>query len=136
MLVPLNASEATPGTYQAMRAAADTIATSTLSSNLPESWRDLQENPVKDSHGRPLSVLPDVFDKNESFTKVSFLDANVEAKMFVRQMRYGTGSMFSTLDSIASESHQAYRHARFWSLDGEFLDDVDPMWMFWQREFD
>ena len=56
-----------------------------------------------------------------------FDDANVEAKMFVRQMRYGTGSMFSTLDSIACESHQAYRHARFWSLDGEFLDDVDPL---------
>ena len=111
MLVPVSALDAPAGTYQAMRAAADTIATSTLRSQLPPAWQELHENPIKDKHDRPLTCLPDVIDKNESFTKVSFLDVNVEAKIFVRQMRYGTGSMFSTLDSIASESHQAYRHA-------------------------
>ena len=136
MLVPLDAMEAAPGTYQAMRAAADTIATSSLQSELPADWKALHENPIKDATGRPLSYLPNIIDRNEAFTKVSFMDVNVEAKIFVRQMRYGTGSMFSTLDSIAIDSHQTYRHHRFWSLDGEFLDDVDPMWMFWQREFE
>jgi len=77
-------------------------------------------------------------DENCAYTKVSFLDVNVEAKMFVRQMRYGTGSMWSTLDTVAgkAQGHQLYRHNRFWSLDGEFLDDMDPRWMFWQREFE
>ena len=36
------------------------------------------------------------------------------------------------MDSI--ESRAIFRRARFWSLDGAFLDDVDPEWIFWQRE--
>ena len=36
------------------------------------------------------------------------------------------------MDSI--QSRAIFRRARFWSLDGDFLDNVDPEWIFWQRE--
>ena len=84
--------------------------------------------------GSPLWILPEPLRRNMSFTKISFRDPHVEAKVFVRQYRYGTGSFRSSLDCITDRA--TYRHSRFWSLDGEFLDDVDPMWMFWQCVFE
>jgi len=64
MLVPLGALDAPSGTYQALRAAADTIATSSLRMALPPEWEELHENPSKDRENRPLSYLPDLMDKN------------------------------------------------------------------------
>ena len=62
------------------------------------------------------------------------MDDNVDAKVFVYQHLWGTGSFSSTMDCI--DDHQSYRRARFWSLDGQFLDNVDPEWIFFQREQD
>ena len=39
--------------------------------------------------------------------------------------------LFSSIDGARTRT--IFRRARFWSLDGVFLDDVDPEWVFWQR---
>ena len=67
-----------------------------------------------------------------AFTSVSFRDPNVDAKVFVRRYPHGTGSYRSCMDCVKQRSR--YRLQCIWSLDGEFLDDKDPEWMFWQRE--
>ena len=134
LLLPRASMEAFEGSYDALRATADQIATSTLRETLPEPWQELVANPITDGKKRPLSILPGFVDKNEAFTKVSFKDVHLEAKTFVRQYRFGTGSYQSTHDCVTSRL--AYRRARFYSLDGEFLDDIDPMWAFWQFELE
>ena len=73
-----------------------------------------------------------VKNRDQAFTGVSFREVHVDSKVFVRQHLYGTGSYLSTLDCIRDRS--IFRRARFWSLDGVFQDDVDPEWVFWQRE--
>ena len=102
--------EAFEGSYDALRATADQIATSTLRETLPEPWQELVANPITDGKKRPLSILPGFVDKNEAFTKVSFKDVHLEAKTFVRQYRFGTGSYQSTHDCVTSRL--AYRRAR------------------------
>ena len=134
LLQPDDDLAAFEGSYNALRATADTVATSSLRQSLPTAWQRLKHNPIKDAAGEPLRTLPEFLDLNTSFTNVSFKDKHLEAKTFVRQFRYGTGSFLSTADCVTARL--AYRRARFWSLDGEFLDDVDPMWIFWQYEFD
>ena len=69
-----------------------------------------------------------------AFTKESCRDPHVEAKAFVRQHRYGTGGFKCSLDCITDLT--MFRRARFWSLDGEFLDDKDPHWICLAREFE
>ena len=106
---------------------------------MPAAWKDLHECPLltdmdsDTSKQRPLFTVPQAFNRNMSLTKVSWKDVHVEAKIFVRQHRFGTGSFKSIHDCVDIAT---YRRARFWSLDGEFLDEVDPHWMFWQREYD
>ena len=132
LFVPQDDLKALTGSYQHLRAAAHIIGRSLLRAQLPAAWQDMHASDLMGADGKPFRDLPRALRTNMAFTKVSFLDPNVEAKVFVRQHPYGTGSLFSTLDSITDRT--AWRHNRFWSLDGEFLDDVDPQWMFWQRE--
>eukprot|EP00973_Karenia_brevis_P054376 7554540-Karenia_brevis.AAC.1 len=62
------------------------------------------------------------------------MDDNVDAKVFVYQHPWDTGSFGSAMDCVVD--HQIFRQARFWSLDGQFLDHADPEWIFFQRERD
>eukprot|EP00973_Karenia_brevis_P005222 717104-Karenia_brevis.AAC.1 len=62
------------------------------------------------------------------------MDDNVDAKVFVHQHPLGTGSFDSTMECVVD--HQTFRQAHFWSLDGQFLDHVDPEWIFFEREQD
>ena len=135
LLLPCASLEGYTGSYQHLRAAAETICTSELKQSLPKEWQDLHICPL--TYDTPIQkalfTVPENFKQNMSFTKVSFKDPHVEPKTFVRQYPYGTGGFKSTSDCVDKST---FRRARFWSLDGEFLDDVDPHWMFWQREFD
>ncbi len=132
LLLPTDVLKQPAGSYSHLRAVAETICTSSLRQALPDSWQELEDNSICDNSGAPVSSLPKFLDLNTAFTKVSFLDSHVEAKLFVKQFRWGTGSFSSSLDCVTIR--QVYRRARFWSLDGEYLDDADPMWLFWQRE--
>ncbi len=134
LLLPLDALKACSGSYAHLRTMADTICTSELRSSLPPSWQHVCANEVCDADGAPISSLPHFLDINTALTKVSFRDSHVEAKLFVKMFPWGTGSFSSALDCI--KQRHAYAQARFWSLDGEFLDDQEPQWLFWQREFE
>ena len=134
LLLPCDPLKAQQGTYQHLRAAAETIAMSTLAKELPPGWKELCPNVILDRNDEALSTLPEFLSTNTSFTKVSFQDQFVEVKTFVRQFPYDTGGRRSTWDSVTDLLE--YRHARLWSLDGEFLDNVDPQWTFWHREYD
>ena len=62
------------------------------------------------------------------------MDPFVDAKTFVLQYPYGTGShikspLWDTIEDIA-----IYRQQCFWSLDGVFTDDFQ--WAFFQHEMD
>ena len=131
--MPLEDLKAAEGTYRHMRAAAHVICTAQLSQPLPEAWRDVHKSDLTDSQGQPFRVLPQAMRTNMTFTNVSFRDPHADAKVFVRQFPHGTGSYRSSLDCV-SLSRARYRLQCFWSLDGVFLDDADPEWMFWQRE--
>jgi len=132
MFLPNNDLKASTGTYNHLRAAAANICTTQLRSPLPAEWQELHASDLQNDAGQPFRKFPKPFWCNRSFTSVSFRDVNVDAKVFVFQHRWGTGSYGSTLDCMLTRS--IFRRARFWSLDGVFLDDVDPEWIFWQRE--
>ncbi len=134
LLLPVDAFKETKGSYAHLRAMADAVCTSSLCRSLPESWQQLSASSVSDDQGVPLATLPDFLDKNTSMTRVSFRDSHVESKLFVRPFPFGTGAYSSTLDCVTERT--VYARSRFWSLGGEFLDDQDPHWLFWQREFD
>ena len=55
-------------------------------------------------------------------------------RMGIRKKKYQIKihKVWGSLDCIRSRPR--FRRNRFWSLDGVFLDDVDPEWIFWQRE--
>ena len=131
-LLPTDPFQALTGGYQHLRAMATTICTSSLQKHLPPAWQELRDNPITESNGDPIQSIPSFLDTNKAFTNVSFLDSHIEAKLFVDKFRHGTGSFRSTLDCINLRSH--YRRGRMWSLDGEFICDEDPSWVFWQRE--
>ena len=80
----------------------------------------IDESEFLDADGEPLTKIPMCLWWNKSFTGMSVMDDNVDAKVFVYQHLWGTGSFNSTMDCI--DDHQSYRRARFWSLDGQFLD--------------
>jgi len=124
LLPPLQPLAANAGSYDALRPSAEIVATSTLREHLPAEWRRLHENHILDVAGAPwCTTIPEFMNENEPFTKMSFLNNNADAKMFVRQMRYGTGSWKSTLDCVTDRA--VHRLARVWSMDVEFLDDED-----------
>ena len=132
IFVPVEDLKALTGSYRHMRAAAHVICSAQLKGPLPPAWNDLHESDLKDAGGKPFKQFPWKFRTIMAFTQVSFSDPNVDAKVFVRQHPYGTGSFRSTLDCL--ENRAIFRLHRFWSYDGVFLDTVDPEWMFWQRE--
>ena len=137
LLIPFKTLNEYAGTYQHHRAAAQHIFDSELRSSLPDAWKELQDCEILDatapSHEKkPMWKLPEPMRRNLSFTKVSWRDIHVESKTFVLQHRYGTGGLNSTSDCISNA--REFHLARFWSLCGEFLDDVDPQWIFWVRE--
>ena len=51
MLLPCDPLKAQQGTYQHMRAAAETIATSTLAKELPQEWQQLHSSVILDDEG-------------------------------------------------------------------------------------
>eukprot|EP00973_Karenia_brevis_P021023 2891361-Karenia_brevis.AAC.1 len=57
---------------------------------------------------------------SKSFTGMSVMYGNVDAKVFVYQHPWGTGSLGSTMDCAVD--HQIFRQARFWSSDGQLSD--------------
>ncbi len=130
--VPLDDLKAPQGTYRHMRAAAEAVYCSELRSSLPKAWRDTHMSDLLDQHGKPIQQVPAPFREFGSFTDISVRDPHLDAKVWVQQHKWGTGSYRSTLDCVTSRN--TFRRARFWSLDGEFLDDKDPQWMFFQRE--
>ena len=132
MFLPNNDFKSATGTYNHLRAAAARVCTTHLREELPAAWQELHSSDLLDEEGKPFSQIPQPLWHNRSFTSVSFRDPHVDAKVFVFQHRWGTGSYHSTLDCVRSRA--SFRRARFWSLDGVFLDDKDPEWMFWQRE--
>ena len=131
-LLPIDPLRSLTGSYQHLRAMATAICTSSLQQQLPPAWQQLQENPINDEGGHSIQPVPAFLGDNKSLTNVSFLDSHVEAKLFVDKFRHGTGSFRSTLDCINLRQH--YRRGRMWSLDGEFICEEDPSWIFWQRE--
>ena len=130
--LPLEDLGAATSSYSHLRAAAAVICSSALLHPLPPEWEDLHASDITASDGTPYRTLPRCLRENMAYTNVSFRDPNVDAKVFVRQHPYGTGSYRSTVDCVTSRS--SFRQHRFWSLDGLFLDNVDPEWLFWQRE--
>ena len=59
-------------------------------------------------------------------------DRNFDAKVFVQQHPYGTGSLGSTCDCVTS--HFDFYRNRLFSLDQVFTDTFDPEWTFMMRE--
>ena len=73
-----------------------------------------------------MHILPEKKKKlkeNASFTKVSWQDPHILAKLFTRQFPYGTGGYASAKDTVDDFKH--YMLHAIHSLDGEFLDDKD-----------
>ena len=132
--LPIDSLNGLTGSYHHLRAMATTICTSSLRKTLPTAWQDLVEVPIAEPTGESISTVPTFLDMNRNYTNVSFLDSHVEAKLFVDKFRHGTGSIHSSLDCVVNL--QVYRKGRMWSLDGEFICEEDPSWIFWQREHD
>ena len=132
--LPIDCLQGLTGSYHHLRAMATTICTSSLQQSLPRAWQDLVEVPIAEPTGESISTVPAFLDTNRNYTNVSFLDSHVEAKLFVDKFRHGTGSYHSSLDCVINLP--VYRKGRMWSLDGEFICEEDPSWIFWQREHD
>ena len=107
-LTPLPDYYSIQGTWAHLRAAATIICKAKLQSELPEPWQKLKESELKLKGGDPTFVEPWKLFENRSFTNVSIHDPNVDAKIFVHQHPFGTGSFKSCLDCITS--HSDYRH--------------------------
>ena len=122
LLVPAEAFER-GGSYEQLRAAAQTICRAQLRQPLPQEWQDIYYGDLLDADGNSMQVLPQELKRNASFTKVSHQDPHILPKLFVRQFPYGTGAFLGAVDSIKDFKHFML-HA-IHSLDGEFLDDKD-----------
>ena len=127
MFVPHQDFAAGVGTYRHLRAAAATIAQAELKKALPPEWEDLHESDVRKPDGTPHRKIPQVLRQTQAFTDIAFKDPNCDAKVFVYQHRWGTGSYKSTNDCVLQRT--TFRRARLWSLDGVFLDSTDPEWV-------
>ena len=127
MFIPTDDFKAACGSYRHLRAAAANICEAELKRPLPPEWVDLYQSDLRMSDGKSMSQIPKVLHYNASFTNIFFKDVHVDAKVFVFQHRWGTGSYASTLDCMDSRS--VFRRARFWSFDGVFQDNRDPEWV-------
>ena len=132
VFMPVSDLSACSGSYRHLRAAADRVMRAQLQKPLPAAWQSTFESDICDADDRPLRVLPQAFRDNQSFTSVPLRDRHFDAKVFVQQHPYGTGSLGSTCDCVTSRSD--YYKNRLYSLDGVFVDTFDPEWTFMMRE--
>ena len=121
--MPVSDLSACTGTYKHLRAAADRVMKSELKVPLPEAWQNAFTCDIVDKHDRPLWCIPEPFWKLQSFTSVSFADRHFDAKVFVQQHPYGTGSLKSTCDAVSSRFD--FCQSRLFSLDQKFTDSFD-----------
>ena len=132
VFMPVSDLSACTGSYRHLRAAADRVMQAELRESLPPAWQSAVESDLCDKDGKPIWKLPKAFRFNQSFTSVAVRDRNFDAKVFVQQHPYGTGSLNSTCDCVASR-FDFYQH-RLFSLDQVFADTADPEWTFMMRE--
>ena len=102
VFMPVTDLGACAGSYRHLRAAADRVMRAELRAPLPEAWQTACVSDLCDAKDRPLWKLPTPFRRNQSFTSVPLRDRNFDAKVFVQQHPYGTGSLGSTCDCVAS----------------------------------
>lgn len=98
---------------------------------LPVEWQDVHTCDLCDAQKKPMYELPTKLMQNKAFTDVSAHEFNVEAKVFVLQHPWSTGSFRSTLDCITNRAE--FRLSRDWSLDQQFSDDADPECFFFSK---
>ena len=115
-LLPLDDFGAMRNSYRHLRSAAHVIMQAKLVRGLPDTWsevhkRELEQfdgmhiSDLKDSKGKPFYTIPKALRDNMSLTQVSYMDLNLDAKVFVDKHPYGTGSYRSTLDCVDSRMH-------------------------------
>ena len=139
VLMPLDDFSAMRNSYRHLRSAAHVIMQAKLVRGLPDTWSDVHKreleqldgmhvSDLKGSKGKPFYTIPKALRDNMSLTQVSYMDLNLDAKVFVDKHPYGTGSYRSTLDCI--DSRMQYYQPRLFSLDGIFTDTEDVEWCF------
>jgi hypothetical protein len=116
VLQPVDDMKSLPGTYRHLRARAEVVFRSSLKDRLPPEWVNTHISELEDNDGKHIQNVPLPFQQFGSFTQVTFKDCHLDAKAFVQQHPYGTGSFRSTLDCVTNRP--LFRLARFWSLDG------------------
>ena len=70
------------GSFNHLRAAASKICRMKLTKPLPAEWNSLHESEFLDADGEPLTKIPMCLWWNKSFTGMSVMDDNVDAKVF------------------------------------------------------
>ena len=86
LLIPFKTLNEYAGTYQHHRAAAQHIFDSELRKSLPPEWEEMHDCEILDASDpsntkKPMWTLPEPMRRNLSFTKVSWRDSHVEAKI-------------------------------------------------------